>query len=317
MALPYLLLSLLGLAVARPDERLSTLTRRAASEVPRSNKRGLVHITNPAFHKGLNPALDMKAWTANNTDLTWYYNYMSYQTLTPNVTYEFVPMIWGPGAQKEFVANMTKLKNAGVAIQHAMSYNEPDGNYTDGGSGVTPGEAVEGWMKYMEPLRTQFPGIKLGAPATKGNDAGIAWLNNFTQSCLNCTIDFVPFHWYGDAVNITHHIAQLRANYSQPLWVTEYAPPFRHTTPETLQLFKDMMAFLDGSPDIERYSYWPAYRSAQTPKGWNPDMAMLKDDGTYSKVGGWYLGVSAAPRLMTPFASWFVAVMAVCLWALS
>jgi hypothetical protein len=108
----------------------------------------------------------------------------------------------------------------------------------------------------------------------------------------------------------------LRVNFSQPLWVTEYAPPYRKTSKETEQLFKDVTAYLDASPDIERYAYWPAFRSSQTPGGWNPDMAMLTADGKVSKIGGWYMGVSAAPGLRAPLAAWLVA-LAVCVCALA
>jgi hypothetical protein len=310
-----LLLPLVGLSVSRPESRLNILSRRAVNEVPHSSKRGLVHITNQAFHKGLNIASDMQAWTANTTDMTWYYNYVSYRTLTPNATYEFVPQVWGPGAVPAFLANMTALQRAGVPVQHVLGYNEPDGS-SNGGSNVTPAAAARDWAQYMEPLRAQFPGVRLGAPATTGTDAGVAWLNAFTSKCGNCTFDFLPFHWYGDAVNVTAHVARLRANYSQPLWVTEYAPPYRPTAAETEQLFKDVTAFFDASPDVERYAYWPAFRSSQTPPGWNPDMAMLTADGKVSKVGGWYMGVSAAPGLRAPHAAWFVAVAA-CVWALA
>jgi hypothetical protein len=308
------LLPLVGLSLAGPDTRLNTLIRRAADEVPRSSKRGLVHITNSTFHKGLNIASDMNAWTSNKTDMTWYYNYVSYRTLTPNATYEFVPQVWGPGAVTAFLANMTALQSAGVPVQHVLGYNEPDGS-SNGGSNVTPAAAAREWVQYMEPLRALFPDVRLGAPATTGTDAGVAWLNAFAARCGdNCTFDFVPFHWYDDAVNIAAHVAKLRANFSQPLWVTEYAPPFRQSDADTEQLFRDVTAFFDASPDIERYAYWPAFRSSQTPRGWNPDMAMLTADGKVSKVGAWYMGVSAAPSLRVPHAAWLV-VVAACVWA--
>ena len=56
--------------------------------------------------------------------------------------------------------------------------------------------AVSAWMREIEPLRKL--GIKLGAPVVTQFPRGQAWLAQFMVACANCTIDFIPLHYYGN-----------------------------------------------------------------------------------------------------------------------
>lgn len=59
---------------------------------------------------------------------------------------------------------------------------------------MLPVEAADLWMKYLEPLRAS--GVRLGGPAVTAAGTGRPWLVDFFKACSNCTIDFLPLHWF-------------------------------------------------------------------------------------------------------------------------
>lgn len=73
-----------------------------------------------------------------------------------------------------------------------QTFNEPDFNQQ---SNIDPNIAAQLWMQYIEPLRTDIPGIKIGAPAVSSGGTGFPWLTTFFSACGNCSFDFLPIHW--------------------------------------------------------------------------------------------------------------------------
>lgn len=100
---------------------------------------------------------------------------------------------------------------------HLLAFNEPE---LSSQANLTPEQAAELWRQLMEPFAGR---AKLGAPAVS-ND-GWQWINAFLTQCENCTIDFVPIHWYNpwwqtaDLENWVKMICGLPGNRS--VWVTE------------------------------------------------------------------------------------------------
>lgn len=68
-------------------------------------------------------------------------------------------------------------------------FNEPD--FTQE-SNIDPEDAAQLWIQYIQPLRAL--GIRLGGPAVTAT--GLPWLQAFFAACTNCTVDFLPLHWY-------------------------------------------------------------------------------------------------------------------------
>jgi hypothetical protein len=201
---------------------LSVLLPIASSTT--SSKRGLVYV--PSKYPS-----DDQIWISSPSDLTWYYNYGS----MPSASYidqpqlEFVPMLFGspsdPDTDTSFYdAVKTQIKN-GANVTYVLGFNEPDGSSSTGGSSLAVDTAVKIWQNNMVPLREM--GVKIGAPAVTGAQSGFTWLANFFQTCGgNCTVDFIPVHWYGDFQGIASHIGQVMGTYpNQTVWVTEYALP--------------------------------------------------------------------------------------------
>lgn len=78
-------------------------------------------------------------------------------------------------------------------------------------------------MSDIEPLKAN--GVRLGAPAVTNAPSGLPWITEFLGNCTACSIDFVPFHWYGDGIGSYYdYIWSFHGQVPDyPLWVTEYA----------------------------------------------------------------------------------------------
>jgi hypothetical protein len=55
-------------------------------------------------------------------------------------------------------------------------------------------DSVSHWREYMQPLKEK--GYKLGMAATTSAPSGLQWVLDFMAACPDCTVDFVPVHWY-------------------------------------------------------------------------------------------------------------------------
>lgn len=190
---------------------LAATTLTSAQDVfqTRSAKRGLVFVPSTKHPS------DNQIWVDNNSDLTWYYNYgptasAAYSNLT-QAEFEFVPMLWSPSTT--FLSSVQSMIKAGTNISHVLTYNEPDGTASTGGSNINPTVAATNWISQVQPLKKL--GVKLGAPAVTGSPGGFTWLEDFFNACAsqgtNCTADFIPIHWYGNFAGLASHIGQVRA----------------------------------------------------------------------------------------------------------
>jgi hypothetical protein len=206
----------------------------------RSGKRGLVYIPNKNY-----PG-DDSIWTSSGSDLTWYYTYAAYPIDTyTKAGWEFVPMLWGaPSTPGTFATTVKGFKNQGVNISSILGFNEPDGPTSTGGTNIKASTAATLWIQEIEPLKDL--GLRLGAPATQGNGAGIAWLTDFMNSCNGkCTIDFLPVHYYGDFQGFASYLGQVYATFGQkPIWVTEFGLP-NAPLASSQSFLNQSMAFLD------------------------------------------------------------------------
>ena len=115
-------------------------------------------------------------------------------------------------------------KHGGTNITHVLAFNEPDGQSSTGGSAIPADLAASTWQRQIEPLKQK--GVKLGAPAVTGAPSGFTWLQNFFTQCAgNCSVDFIPVHWYGNFEGLASHVGQVMGTYPNisEVWVTEWA----------------------------------------------------------------------------------------------
>lgn len=193
-----------------------------------SSKRGLCFVP-AAKHPS-----DNQIWDSSSSDLTWYYNYgatpsPAYSGNTTQTGFEFVPMLWG--ISDSFLTTTQDLISSGTNISHVLTFNEPDGSTSTGGSSISPSKAASAWISQVEPLRKL--GVKTGAPAVTGSEDGFTWLTNFFDECqsqgTNCTADFIPIHWYGNFEGLASHIGQVVAAYD-----SQYSDSIRQLTQKQL-----------------------------------------------------------------------------------
>jgi len=182
-----------------------------------------------------------------------------------------------------------------------MTYNEPDGSSSTGGSNVDPTTAATNWISQVEPLRKM--GVKTGAPAVTGGSGGFTWLTSFFDACAsqgtNCTADFIPIHWYGNFEGLASHIGQVSAAYpNTSIWITEYALN-NASLSDTQDFFNQSAEYFDRIDYIDRYSYFGSFRSDVSNVG--PNAAMLTQNGQLTDIGSWYLGGPATNN--TPSAT--------------
>ena len=160
-------------------------------------------------------------------------------------------MLWGLGSHvDDWPVNAQSAIDVGA--EYLLGFNEPDQPNIYGGSAIDVSDAVTGWSN-ME----QFAGkVKLGAPAV--SNGGFSWLVSFLEQCSDCTIDFIPFHWYDSNNNFDYfksYISQVHgAAPDKPLWLTEFAAT---GTLEIQTAFaQQAMAYLDSLDYIDRYAYF-------------------------------------------------------------
>jgi Glycosyl hydrolase catalytic core len=204
---------------------LTALPTAFTQDVYPSSKRGLVYVPS-AQHP-----TDDNIWDHAGSDLTWYYTYGA----TPAPAFygtqlQFVPMLWGapPGGASDttFLSQVEGLIQNGQNISYALGFNEPDGSSSTGGSNVAPSYAAQIWATNIQPLKQKY-GIQLGAPAVTGAPSGFDWMTQFFGNCSgNCSVDFIPIHWYGNFEGLASHVEQYYGAYpNMSLWVTEYTDP--------------------------------------------------------------------------------------------
>lgn len=124
-------------------------------------------------------------------------------------------------------------------------------------------DAVAAWRKFMQPAKEAKEKMYLGSPAVTNSGSanmGLNWLRSFLSACHDCSIDFICIHWYDSANNVAYfknYLNEVRsvAN-GRPIWITEFAP--RGTEDEIKAFLNEVIPWIDGSADIQRYAYFMA-----------------------------------------------------------
>ncbi|KAJ3039312.1 hypothetical protein HDV00_012304 [Rhizophlyctis rosea] len=165
---------------------------------------------------------------------------------------------------------LQSLQKAGRTLTHFLGFNEPD---MTGQAALTPAQAASLWKQYINPLKSSFPNMKIGAPACSNGGGGFQWFKDFLSQCNSgCTFDFIPVHWYGIGLSsFQSHVQQYHdLRPSLPIWVTEYAwTTWSAANPAPLSdvstFMKQSMDWMDGTSWIERYSWFVPLRTFDDP----------------------------------------------------
>ncbi|KAK2022029.1 hypothetical protein LX32DRAFT_733074 [Colletotrichum zoysiae] len=284
-----LLASLAGLA-------LHPSTVLAQSDAP--SKRGLAY-------QGDDHEADTRLLTSGNSLIDWYYTWSTWPATGINTSVAFVPLVHGvkDASDPSLTSRLDQLPESST---HLLTFNEPDGDKSSGGSSVDPEDAAKAYLEHLAPLRDAGRRRRwnISHPVVTGSPQGIDWLRRFNESChdmddAGCPADFVAVHWYGDAAGLKNHIGALRAFYgggggddASPglrYWVTEMALPQRGAG-ATLAMMNESLAYLDGLDYVERYAWFGAFREDEANAWTGGSVALFDDRGGLTDLGALYLG---------------------------
>ncbi|THV03872.1 hypothetical protein K435DRAFT_240184 [Dendrothele bispora CBS 962.96] len=217
----------------------------ASASFAKNAKRGV------SFPSSNNQA-DIQNLNQTKSEISWQYDWGIYPApFLAESGIEYVPMQWGAGG-------IENLSNAMASQQskHLLAFNEPD---FDQQSNIDPNFAAQLWMQYIEPLKSS--GIKLGGPAVSSGATGVPWLQAFFSACSNCTIDFIPIHWYGVGVEgFYDYMWQVHSQFgNRTVWVTEYADTSLNET-DVESFLNQTTTYMDGLDWVERYAWFGYFR---------------------------------------------------------
>ncbi|KAI1736087.1 glycoside hydrolase family 128 protein [Xylaria scruposa] len=284
----------------------SVLFLASSVAATRSAKRGLVHIPNSNWPQ------DNNIWIQSGSDLTWYYNYgqapSTQYTSVPQSQLEFVPQKWGQSSNPSDTSFSTYVKQliaGGRAIKNVLAYNEPEYPFSSGGAQLSPNTAAIGWIADFVPLQKQ--GVRIGLPAVNGDDFGLQWLDQFLGNCTqmvkqsntatSCPYDFLPIHWYNNFAGLQTLLNKVNSQFHPPkIWLTEFTDP-NVDLATTQQFYNQAIPYLDGLSNLERYSWFGAFRSNVSNVG--PNATFLNNAGKLTDIGSFYLGGGATGVLPT------------------
>lgn len=263
-----------------------------------TSKRGLAYL-------GDEHESDQNLLFSANSSLDWYYNWSPNVLATVNLT--FVPLLHGldDAASDQVIATLNALP---ASSTHLLSFNEPDGTTSSGGSAISPSDAAQSYLDHIAPLRNASDRRwQISHPATTGSAQGLAWLREFNASCWalapdqGCPADFVALHWYGDFGGLAAWLGTLREFYvtnassgavSDDLgfWITEMALP-QADADETLAMLNQSLVYLDGLDYVEAYAWYGAARKGASWDSYTGDnVAVFNGKGALTDVGALYLG---------------------------
>lgn len=262
------------------------------------SKRGLAYL-------GDTHASDDNLLYSANSSIDWYYNW------SPNpvagISLPFMPLIHGldDAASSTVMGSIATLPSTST---HLLTFNEPDGTTSSGGSSISPSDAAKAYINDILPLRTGDTRTwNISHPATTGSSSGLAWLQEFNTSCWSlapdtgCPTDFVTLHWYGDFAGLASWLGTLHDFYvgntsagatseDVMFWITEMALP-QEDEDTTVAMMNQSLSYLDGLDYVAGYAWYGADRKGGSWDSYTGEnVAVFNGKGALTDVGALYLG---------------------------
>lgn len=245
-----------------PVKAAATTPDTAAQPQPQANyaavsggKRGLAYN---------NESPSLQPWVSY-PKISWGHCWASVDFSMPQAL-EFVPTLadlssdslpyWDSNVQKALARQTGQTK-------YLQFLNEPD---QPGQKAFTdPASAAAAFKQYMN--KYAAPNVKLGSPSvTNGvvNGMGLEFLKNFLACCQDCTIDFIPIHWYGcgDGCSVDQDVTLFKQQVQdaitvangRPVWIPEFQRLGSLDSQKEFLLI--VLPWLDNKPEIARYAYF-------------------------------------------------------------
>lgn len=231
--------------------------------------------------------------TTLSAKVVWWYNwaFVPDSSLTADIyeqlSVEYVPMVWGPGVKLSDVE--TRIPASAKTL---LGYNEPN-FYAQ--ANVSASAAAQQWPA-IQAIADQ-KGLRLASPAVNYCGGGcfdtdpFSYLKDFFQACTACRVDVIAVHVYvgcqitsgNHAQWLIDHLQKYQTEFSQPIWLTEFACNDARNVAEQKAFLQDAVTYLEATPRIERYA-WFAGRADNVPY-----VDLLGDSGKLTDLGQAYL----------------------------
>lgn len=287
---------------ASPLLALACMTVVHSQSTTFASKRGYAYLGDT--HSG-----DEDLLLSNNSRIDWYYNWSPYPVT--GISLPFVPLIHGL-SDASSTSELDAINNLPASSTHLLTFNEPDGTTSSGGSSISPSDAAQSYIDNIVPLRqSSSRSWNISHPATTGSSSGLEWLQEFNASCWEidpdngCPTDFVALHWYGDFAGLASWIGTLRDFYVTnsssgatsddiEFWITELALP-QEDSDDTVAMLNQSLSYLDGQDYVAAYAWFGADRKGGDWDSYTGEnVAMFSSGGKLTDVGALYLGGEAA-----------------------
>jgi hypothetical protein len=206
----------------------------------------------------------------------------------------FVPMIHSAA---NLDADIAAIRAQGDAVEHVLTFNEPDGDTQGGGTDMSPRQAASAWEEIVRELGPEGAGKKISGPATTGSEGGWEWMDEWNETCWDmyeetgCEFDFVAAHWYGAFEGLASWLGRLREAWpDKEVWLTEFALPQPASEEEVEGMMRQSLEWMDETEWVVRYAWFGAFREEDA-NGWTGDVVSLfDDDGGLTELGSVYMG---------------------------
>jgi hypothetical protein len=238
---------------------------------------------------------DNAIFSTSDSPITWYKTWGAWPISSSGFSsLDFVPMIHSAENLDE---DISTIKSLGGDVEYVLTFNEPDGDTSGGGTNMSPEDAAEAW----EDIVGELGGLKISSPATTGSGPGFEWLEKWNESCwemyedTGCEFDFVAAHWYGAFEGLAAWLGRLHEAWPEKeIWVTEFALPQPASEEEVEGMMRQSLEWMDETDWVSRYAWFGAFREDDA-NGWTGEVVSLFDDeGGLTELGSLYMGGNAS-----------------------
>ncbi|OLN86178.1 Alkali-sensitive linkage protein 1-like protein 1 [Colletotrichum chlorophyti] len=270
----------------------STLYTTACAQSDLPSKRGLAY-------QGDDHEADKQLLTSENSLISWYYTWSTWPAQGLNSSVTFLPLVHGvdDASDSELTSRLNRLPDSST---HLLTFNEPDGTTSSGGSNIDPEDAAKAYIEHIVPLRdSDSRSWNISHPVVTGSPQGLDWLRRFNESCYEiddngCPTDFVAVHWYGDATGLRNHLGALQEFYNSTspdlkYWITEMALP-QQDSEATLAMMNESLTYLDSADYVEGYAWFGAFRKHEANEWTGDEVSLFDKNGGLTDLGALYLG---------------------------
>jgi hypothetical protein len=208
--------------------------------------------------------------------LSWWYNWYvepesGVKETFQNYEMDFVPMVWGAGADTSI---LRKFLKSHPGVKYILGFNEP--NFKSQAN-MTPVQAAENWPK-IEELANEFnlkivgPAVNycgdcVDIPGTNSDSDPVEYLDAFFDACPECRVDYIGVHNYMCyAGPIADYIGRFK-KYDKKIWLTEFACWDQSTITPDMQksLVIGAIDYLENDTNVFRYSWFSGDRTGKWP----------------------------------------------------